>query len=219
MEKLLIFTNSLSIGNVDDEIEKKIVGIENISMEIPIQKFENGKLYPVCALQEGEIFFIIDSMTQKEYDEFLTTREHDHLLYILYHIKGGEFNIDFTANKKFVFPEIGQHIKDKGSKYREVTQILTDIQKDKKKRIIDLIFIRHYKLNVALEFLHSCLVESTVPKNTENLNGFLELETKCTKGKANGLTVNSLITNLKKDYKEDNLISLRDGILEMAGVK
>lgn len=219
MEKLLIFTNRLSLFNVDDEIKKKIVGIENISIETPIQKFENGVLLAVSALQDGEIFFIIDSMNQEEYDQLLTTRKHDQLLYILYHIKGGKFNIDFTSKKEFEFPEIGQHIKDTGSKYKEVIQILTDNNNDKKKRIIDLIFKSNYKLDSGLKFLHSCLVESTVPKNTKNLDGILELDTKCTKGKANGLTINSLIRILKKDYNEDNLISLRDGVLEKAGIK
>lgn len=219
MEKLLIFTNRLSLANVDDEIKKKIVGIENISKGTPIQKFVDKVLTPVNTLQEGEIFFVIDSMTQKEYDLLLKTRKQDQLLYILYHNKGGTFEIKFTANKEFEFPEIGQHIKDSGSKYKEVTQILTDNQNDKKRRIIDLIFKRHYKLNIALEFLHGCLVESTVPKNTKTLKGILELETKCTEGNANGKTVSFLFENLKTVYKKEHLISLRDGVLEMAGVK
>jgi len=221
MEKLLIFTNSLSIGNVDDEIEKKVVGIENISIKTPIQKFENGVLLPVSTLQEGEIFFVIDSMTREDYDKFLTTRKQDQLLYILYHIKGGKFNIDFTSKKEFEFPEIGQHIKDGGSKYREVTQILTDNQNDKKRRIIDLIFKRHNKLNVALEFLHECLVKK--PTGLSQLTDF-DTETRCITVEEDGKEVKKNLEELRKSLKENppddiaSFESLRNGVLKMAGV-
>lgn len=219
MEKILIFTNLNFIWKVDSEIESKIKGISNLRETNPIHKFENRELTSVKSLQDGEIFFLIDSMTQDQYNIYLNNREED-ILYILYHLNKvndiPQFKIKF--DKKFEHPIIGKHIKGVEGKYIAVIGILTGEEDDKKKRIIDLLFKNLDILNAALEFLHRCLVAK--PTNLSQLKDF-DKNKLCITGKAQGQNINGLWGKIKPKPLDDidALEALRDGVLEMAEVK
>jgi hypothetical protein len=74
------------------------------------------------------------------------------------------------------------------------------------------------KLESALVFLHSCLLSK--PDNLIQLKGF-DFQKPCTIGKAKDININTLCENLSPN-PIDNIVAfeaLRDGVLEMAGVK
>lgn len=223
MEKLLIFTNHVSLGIVYHEFTEKILKQIEISMCSPIYSFKDGNLTQVDNLQSGDIFLIWDEMSQDDYDGLINGGTIDKY-FILYHEKMNEnvslFNIEFTKHNEFALK--GQHISNSATPYYEVLEILSDDQENKKRRIIDLIF--KYKLNAALDFLHCCLKGK--PEELDILtDAGIDVEKKCDSGEMNGKTIKVLYNQLpeyefrnnEKDYFAA-LKKLRDAVLEQAGI-
>ena len=74
------------------------------------------------------------------------------------------------------------------------------------------------KLDAALNFLHTCLTNK--PDDLSQIEGF-DIETACKTGKAFGKNLEKLLNSLNRKPIDDTetFKALRDGILEMAGVK
>lgn len=222
MKKLLIFTNHISLRNVYDKFTEEILGVHIISIDYKIYSFIEGNLNPVNNLQDGDIFFIWDEMSQGDYNNLI--RGTNDKYFILYHDKKDGnvplFNIKFTNHFEFALK--GKHIQTSGTSYYEVLKILADDKENKKGRIIDLIF--KYKLNAALEFLHCCLVGKPQSLNILTDAG-IDVEEKYDSGERNGKPIKGLYNQLP-DYEFgknekvyfDALKELRDAVLDQAGI-
>jgi hypothetical protein len=163
MNRLLIFTNSTSIVNVDSNINEKI---KNLSLldeanNSGFFRLKNNALVETHNLSESDLFFTSDSLTQTEYNNIFDTKGENDEVYILYHRKHDKFILRLNNNSDKC--KIGQHIQPESGLYAIALKILLDNEDDKCKRIIDRIFKGNPILEAKLELLHNCLVPESIP--------------------------------------------------------
>ena len=214
MDKVLIFTNSSSIYNVDNNFKREITGeyIE-LNNNSGILLYSNNCFVRTTKLNSGEIFFLSDTLTPDNYNTFYNTKNQDDTIFELYHLNlnNGGFKLKLLSDdKKHV---IGQNIQSESGKYAIALKILLDNEDDKCKRIIDKIFKGNPKLETVLDFLHECWVK--IPDDREKLTiAFSSKEID---------SIEKLITKMKDSKSEskeyfESFISLRDELLRLAGI-
>lgn len=212
MEKIIIFTNFTSLGNVSLTNRNNITfynGDNIISYDIK-QNFENLRFFKydnnsifrsAFNIQNGEIFFIYDEITTQEFNNFLDGYEIQKIG-ILFHLNDGLFNINVENS----ISKQGQHMPH-GECYPLMLRILTDGNGNEFNRLKVEVFNYVPKLEAVLEFLHNSLGEEGI--NFSKLSGVFSLaEIK-------------KIETLSKDFKKkkiETLISIRDELLKMVDV-
>ena len=215
MNKVLILTNGTRLGNVNGA-NKNFNGIENLKADsILVYKKsqisdEKPSLEKSTSLQDGNIFFVFDGVSYKDFEKFCYTRIEDDIIFVLYHTHG----LKEFPKYDWVKPISGTHIGDKKGKYAEVMWILTDQTPDKMKQIVEKIFLSKEniiknKLETVLKFLHGCLV----PKN--DVPEFIKAKDELGKFEMEVKTFYEKYKNKEnfEDYTKD-LSDIRDKLLE-----
>ena len=201
MDKVLILINLNKLWHINNA-DEKFEGIDSLFKEkiLKYKQNEIGKpsLIKYSSLQDGDIFFILDTVTSEEFKNYCDSRNKEKdMIYVLHHTSGLR---DFPQ-AEWIKTKLGMHTTEPEDFYFTVFEILTDETKsDKVQQIIELVF--KSKLEVALEFLLRCLDKK--PESYEKL-------------KKVGIKINTLpelVGNPPEDGYISSLRELRDELIK-----